>query len=156
MNAMESTVTGDMLAEFAARGVTVEITTVIGRLLKHVGSVKLEAVPRFVVADNFKKGNVVGGREIGWVGDNFHEHFDEVVENVPAQVVHIWELITNSLDGPIINIFGDPDSPRTETFLGHTFQLMGLGEKGFGLLNGYANFGYKLSQKDGNLWVPDW
>lgn len=132
---------------------------VVGGLLKFVGYLKLKAVPRFVIADNFKVGNVVGGRRIGWIGDNFHEHFDGLVEeNVPERVVYIWELIKNSLDAPVVKILdgGVANNPSTETHLAHTFQMMELGEKGKGRLDGYANFGYKRSPKDGKLWVPGW
>ena len=135
----------------------VEGDFIIGGLLKFVGSINLKAVPRFVVAENFKKGNVVGGRTIGLVGDNFHRHFGDVVEeNVPALTINIWELVKGSRDPAIILTLGGADKPDTQTHLAHTFQMMELGEKGKGRLDGYANFGYKLSPKDGQLWVPDW
>lgn len=130
---------------------------VLGGLLKFVGIVKLKAVGRFVVADNFKVGNVVGGRSITWVGDNFQHHYGDLVEeDVPARVVPIWELVRGSVDAPIIKLLGGSDEPRTETYLAHTFQMMELGEKGKGRLDGFANFGYKESPKDGALWVPGW
>jgi hypothetical protein len=132
---------------------------VIGELLKYVGHLKLKAVKKFVVADNFKKGNVVGGRKIDWIGDNCHEHFDGLVEeDVPERIVYIWELIKGSVDAPVIKTLdgGVPNNPSTETHLAHTFQMMELGEKGKGRLDGYANLGYKRSPKDGKLWVPRW
>ena len=130
---------------------------VVGGLLKFVGYLKLKAVSRFVVADNFKVGNVIGGRRIGWIGENFQHHYGDVVEeNVPARIVYIWELIKRSLDEPVITILGGADEPNTQTHLAHTFQFMELGEKGKGRLDGYANFGYKKSPKDGVLWVPNW
>lgn len=132
---------------------------VLGELLKYVGHLKLKPVKRFVVADNFKVGNVVGGRKIGWVGDNFHQHFDGLVEeNVPERIVYTWELIKGSVDAPVIKIFdgGVANNPNTETHLAHMFQMMELGEKSKGRLDGYANFGYKKSPKDGLLWVPLW
>jgi|GEM_PF-1789491 hypothetical protein len=132
---------------------------VVGGLLKYVGYLKLKAVPRFVVADNFKVGNVVGGRRIDWIGDNFQEHFYGLVEeDVPERIVYIWELVKGSVDAPVIKILdgGVVNNPSTETHLAHTFQMMELGEKGKGRLDGYANFGYKRSPKDGVLWVPRW
>lgn len=137
----------------------VEGRFVVGGLLKFVGYLKLKAVSRFVVADNFKVGNVAGGRRIDWIGGNFQEHFYGLVEeNVPERFVYIWELIRGSVDAPIIKILdgGVPNNPNTETHLAHIFQMMELGEKGKGRLDGYANFGYKRSPKDGKLWVPRW
>ncbi len=135
----------------------VEGDFIIDGLLKFVGTIRLKAMPRFVVAENFKKGNVVGGRTIGWVGDSFHHHFGDMVEeNVPARTINIWELVKGSRDPAIILTLGGESKPDTQTHLAHTFQMMELGEKGKGRLDGYANLGYKLSPKDGKLWVPGW
>lgn len=130
---------------------------ILGGLLKFVGAVELKPNKRFVVADNFKVGNVVGGRTIAWIGNNFHHHFDDVVEeDVPARTINIWELVKGSRDPVIIIALGGEDKPNTQTHLAHTFQMMKLGEKGKSRLDGYANLGYKLSPKDGKLWVPRW
>jgi hypothetical protein len=130
---------------------------VIGGLLRFVGTIRLRAVNRFVVADHFKVGALVGGRPVGWVGANFQKHFYGVTEeNVPAKSVYVWELVKNSRDAPVITLFGGDESPKTQTHLAHQFQMMGLGEKGKSRLDGYANFGYKKSQVDSSLWVPYW
>ncbi len=131
--------------------------TIGDELLKFVGVLKLKAVKRFVVADHFKVGNLVGGRSIGWIGPNFQTHFGDVVEeDVPAKTVHVWQLTKKSLDAPIIKLFGGEESPKTQTYLAHQFQLMELGEKGKERLDGWANFGYKSSPVDNYLWVPYW
>lgn len=114
---------------------------------------------RFVVAENFKVGNIVGGRPIGFVGPDFRQHFGDVVEeNVPARTLYIWEFVKNSLDAPVIKIFdnGIDENPKTETHLAHMFQMMELGEQGKGMLDDCTNFGYKLSPQDELLWVPYW
>lgn len=135
----------------------VEGDFIIGGLLKFVGLVELKPVKSFVVADNFKVGNIVGGRTLRWLGSNFQEHYGDVVEeDVPARTLYIWELIKRSLDEPVTKLLGAPNDPNTQTHLAHMFQMMELGEKGKGRLDGYANFGYKTSPKDGKLWVPGW
>lgn len=141
----------------------VEGKFVLGGLLKFVGSVKLKGVRRFSVAENFREGNIVGGRSIGWIGPNFRKHYYGLVEeDVPARTAYIWELIQNALDETvekktgIIDVLGGKDDPKTQTYLAHMFQMMELGEKGRGRLDGYANLGYKISPKDGKLWVPCW
>jgi hypothetical protein len=133
----------------------IEGNFVIGGLLRFVGTIKLRAVKCFVVADNFKVGNQVGGRPVGWVGENFQRHFYGVTEeNVPAKTVYIWELVKDSCDGPVITLFGGDGSPKTQTYLAHQFQMMELGEKGNSHLDSRANFGYKKPPIDRSLWVP--
>lgn len=158
MGASETTIGLDkklLIADAMVRGIEVEF--IFGGLLKLVGFVNLNAVPRFVVADNFKEGNVVGGREIAWVGPNFKKHYyngaDE--ENVSERTIPIWEFVKHSFDAPIVHILGGVDKPKAQTHLAHTFQLMELGAEGFGRLDGYANLSYKMA-KDGKLWVPGW
>ena len=152
---IEETLPSALVAR-AVQGI-IEGDFVVGGLLKYIGFVKLKAVKRFDIAANFKKGKVVGGRRIDWIGDNFHEHFDDLVEvDVPERTVYIWELLKDSLDEPIIKLLGGADESETLTSLAHTFQMMELGEKSRGRLDGYANFGYKNSPKDGTLWVPFW
>ena len=142
-------------ADFRRRGIEVEFT--VGGLLKYVGAVHLKAVKRFVVADNFKKGNVVGSREIVWIGESFQFHYGDVVEvDVSPRIVFVWELFKRSLDEPVITILGGESDPKTEIHLAHQFQMMELGKQAHARLDGYANFGYKRSPKDGKLWVPDW
>jgi hypothetical protein len=77
-------------------------------------------------------------------------------ENVPAKTVYVWELVKNSRDAPIITLLGGDESPKTQTYLAHQFQMMELGEKGNSHLDGRANFGYKKSPIDVSLWVPFW
>src|SRR3989344_1306630 len=142
-------------ADFRRRGIEVEFT--VGGLLKYVGAVHLKAVKRFVVADNFKKGNVVGSREIVWIGESFQFHYGDVVEvDGSPRIVFVWELFKRSLDEPVITILGGESDPKTEIHLAHQFQMMELGKQAHARLDGYANFGYKRSPKDGKLWVPDW
>ncbi len=145
-----------LLENLERRGIKAEATIIAEGLLKLVRFVDLVAVSRFDVAENFKEGNIVGGRKIGWVGPVFiDKYYGLVEEEVPARTIPIWELVNSSLDPPVMHILGGVDDQKTQTHLAHTFQLMELGERGFGRLDGYANFSYKRS-RGGELWVPGW
>jgi hypothetical protein len=152
----EGTLPAEYVAEVLQK-LTESNFTIGDGLLKFVGVLKLKAVKRFVVADHFKVGNLVGGRSIGRIGPNFQTHFGGVVEeNVPARNLYVWELTRDSLDEPIVDSFGGWRAPKTQTCLAHQFQMMELGEKGKSRLDGWANFGYKSSPVDSDLWVPVW
>ncbi|RJQ34268.1 hypothetical protein C4568_02895 [Candidatus Parcubacteria bacterium] len=126
-------------------------------LLVFVGIVKLKAVKRFVVADHFKEGVAAGGRPIAWLGSNFQHHFGDVVEeDVPGRTINVWQLAKYSRDPAIIADLGGEEKPELQIHLAHMWQMMELGEKAHCRIDVYANFGYKISPKDGKLWVPGW
>ena len=117
----------------------------------------MKAVTRFVVADHFKVGNVVGGLKIGWVGPNFEKHFLSVVEeNVPKRLLPAWTLSEESLDPPIVTALGGEQKSATQTHLAHLFQTMELGKEGPGLWNGVVNIGYKTSPLEDACFAVIW
>lgn len=125
----EGTLPAEYVAEVLQK-LTEGSFTIGDGLLKFVGVLKLKAVKRFVVADNFKVGNLVGGRSIGWIGPRFQTHFGEVVEeNVPARNLYVWELTRKTLDEPIVGSLGGWRAQKTQTYLAHQFQMMGLVKK---------------------------
>ena len=130
---------------------------VLDGLLQFCGTMEFVPVDRFVVADNFKVGNMVGGRKIGSVGKNFLDHFGGVTEkDVPARIVPVWQLVNATIDAPVIVMFGGIAEPKVQLHLSHLFQMMEQGKQGKGRFYAYVNFSYLSSPRDGRLWAPHW
>ncbi len=115
------------------------IEIVANSILELVSSdIKVSARERFVVADNFKKGNA----GIYYLGDNFKKWFGSKVEtNVPAATLSSRRLTQSSVDGPIKVELGE----NHETFLSWLFEKIEAqadGHEGELLVNGYANIFY--------------
>jgi hypothetical protein len=123
----------------------------LGELVGSMTPVK--TVERFAVADHFRTGEVKGVR-IAFVSDNFREKFGKKVEqNTPPGQIHVYRLIKDSLDAPIITVLGD----KHELTLAELWQLVadqGQGEKGPLLTDGYANICYVRADQ-GVLWAVD-
>lgn len=116
---------------------TVEI--VIKSILELVKpDIKVSARDRFVVADNFKKGNA----GIYYLGDNFKKWFGDKVEtNVPTATLSSRILTQSSVDDPIKAELGE----NHETLLSWLFEKIEAqadGREGELLVNGYANIFY--------------
>jgi len=115
------------------------VETVVKSILELVNSgIKVSAWSRFVVADNFKKGNA----GIYYLGDNFQKWFGSKVEaNVPSATLSSRTLTQSSVDGPIKAELGE----NHETFLSWLFEKIEVqsdGREGELLVNGYANIFY--------------
>lgn len=100
--------------------------------------ITVSARDRFVVADNFKKGNA----GIYYLDDNFKKWFEIKVETkVPAARLSSRKLMQSSLDGPIKAELGE----NHEMFLAWLFEKIEAqadGREGESLVNGYANIWY--------------
>jgi len=125
------------------------------KLLESVATAALASVESFVAVERFvvdtgKKAPV----KLGWLGDNFKEHFLPKVETqIEGTEVKISKLLEASLDPPIINALGGEE--KAETSLAHLYALLLLqpkGQKGKLLTNGYANIFYIRDAK-GVLWA---
>lgn len=129
---------GDMFAQILPylRG---RAEMVIKSILELVSSeIKVSARDKFVIAENFKKGNA----GIYYLGDNFKNWFgNKVEENIPAATLTSRRLTQDSVDVPIKAELGKGH----ETFLAWLFQMLedqADGREGELLVNGYANLFY--------------
>ena len=117
----------------------------------------MKAVERFVVADHFKVGNVVGGLKIRSVSNTFRWNFFDVVEkNIPERLLPAWTLAEFSHGLPILPELGGENARSTQIHLSHFFKTIELGKSGPGLLNGSVNIGYKVSLHDDEYYVLRW
>jgi hypothetical protein len=119
------------------------------RLLETLkAEIKVSARDKFVVADNFKKGNA----GIYYLGENFQKWFgSKVEENIPAATLSSRKLTQNSLDGPIKAELGESH----ETFLCWLFEKIEAqadGREGELLVNGRANIFYINGRVVGAGW----
>ena len=119
-------------------------------LLKPVATVSIPAVSRFVAKDHFTVGT--SEVKIGWLGDNFREHFLAKVEKrVPTIDLAISTLVSGSLDAPILAELSD----KAETTLASLWHLLcqqRSGQAGALLTNGYSNIFY-IRDTGGVLWA---
>lgn len=123
-------------------------------ILEYVSDTKLYGVKKFVVADKYKLGAVIGGRTIVWFGAKFLFHFGGVVEeNVPARIVQTSTIAKVTDDPAVIAALGEENA---DMHLAHHYRIMELGEDGPGLFNGWGNIGYKRSPIDHQLWAVRW
>ncbi|MEQ1561639.1 MAG: hypothetical protein ABL899_02885 [Nitrospira sp.] len=110
--------------------------------------VKVSAHDKFVVADNFKKGNA----GIYFIGDNFQKWFGtKVEEGVPSGTLSSRRLTEQSVDGPIKAELGEGH----ETYLAWLFEKIVAqadGREGELLTNGYANIFYVDGRVVSALW----
>lgn len=124
-------------------------------LLEPIGIVPVSAVETFSAADKFRKGET-DGVKIGWIGDNFQNHFVAKIESgVPIQDLRIHRLRKGSVDKSIIDELGG--ETVVETNLATMWEMMkkqGHGQQGDLLTNGYANIFYIRDTK-GVLWAVD-
>ncbi len=113
-------------------------------ILEFVGTVAIQALPKFVAKDNFAQNTGEKAKvKISYVGDNFKAWFgDKIEEPVAEHTLRYAKLLKSSVDGPIRAEIG---ADHEETTLGAVHALMGLqpnGEDGVLLKNGYANIFY--------------
>ena len=128
---------------------------IVGGLLKLIGVMMLGAVGRFVVADNFREGNHLGGVRIDVIGDKFRQKLGNLVErNVPERTVYVWEMVRDSPDMPIVRILRPASKKTPEAYLAHIFQMMEMGGAGYCTFDDRANFGYMAIGAE--LLVPFW
>lgn len=128
----------------------------VGDVLKCAGRIPVTAVERFVVAEHFKPGSMVGEREIGWVNPVFIEHFYGVAEeNVKARDAYVWDIPQHSHDAPIVDALGGAQSRWIETPLSQAFQLLADPDPSEGIDIG-THASYRRSPKTGQLMVVDW
>lgn len=122
-------------------------------LLEPIGVVPAGAVETFSAADKFRKGET-DDVVIGWIGDNFQNHFGAKIESgVLAQNLRIHRLRKGSVDRPIIDELGG--ETVVETNLVTMWEMMkkqGHGQQGDLLTNGYANIFY-IKDAKGVLWA---
>jgi hypothetical protein len=121
-------------------------------LLEFVSDIRLEGTSRFAPASYFRTGMTIGGRTIGWVGDNFTKHFVSVDEaNVHPTRWSIWRLAKSTDDFGIVAALGGAD--KFASTVCYLFQAMALGSATPLLQNGYANIVYSRSTVDWALWA---
>lgn len=129
---------GTLLASLllVVRGVAEVVVSSILELLN--GEIQVSVRDKFVVAENFKKGNA----GIYYLIDNFMKWFGaKVEENVPAATLSSRRLTQSSVDGPIKAELGEGH----EVFLAWLFEKIEAqadGCEGELLINGYANIFY--------------
>lgn len=122
------------------------------KLLEFVTSANLDALPRFVAADNFKE-DITGTVRIWSLGGNFKAKFLQRTEDAtePA-TINIRKLLKRSRDPAIRSELGSGH----EMPLGQFFYLLakqGNGEEAGSLLvNGWANVAY-IPDDDGIVWA---
>lgn len=139
---------GNTLASLllVVRGVAEVVVKSILELVN--AAIKVSARDKFVVADNFKKGNA----GIYYLGENFTKWFGgKVEENIPAATLSSHRLSQNSVDGPIKAELGE----NHETFLCWLFEKIEVqanGREGELLVDGRANIFYV----DGRVVDADW
>lgn len=125
------------------------------KLLSPHSQTKLERIEKFVAADVFKEGNMIGGRELTAIGRNFSEHFLGVVEpNVPETTLKGWTLLHYADDVSLIGALGGEQ--KASLSLGHIYHLMEMGENGPSHVNWQSNFAYVRSPIDQRLWAIHW
>jgi hypothetical protein len=123
-------------------------------LLEPITIVQCSAIESFKVAEKFASGTH-DGVAIGYLGDNFKEHFLGKSEtNVPAQQLRVHRLCKNLKDSAIIAELGGEQS--VETSLATMWELMkkqGQGQMGDLLVtSNYANIFY-IRDNNGVLWA---
>lgn len=129
----------------------------VGVLLQLVTTISVGAAKKFAVTDHFvivtTEDAVV---KIGYLGENFKKWFLPKVEKArKAAMLSCYQLLKNSLDGPIMSELGGED--KAETSLSEIYELLGRqshGEEGVLLTNGYANIFY-VRDASGVLRVVD-
>jgi hypothetical protein len=130
-----------------------DLSLVDSALLEPITMVSYSAVESFKAAEKFAIGTQ-DGVVVGWLGDNFEEHFLGNNEtNVPAGQLRVHRLRKASKDPAIIAELGD--ERLIETNLATVWELMkkqGVGQAGDLLVNGYANIFY-IRADNGVLWA---
>jgi hypothetical protein len=125
-------------------------------LLHPYSETKVERIERFIAAEAFSAGTMVGSRGLSVVGSNFVEKFLNVVEeNVPAQTLTGWSLLYTAGDTSLIQAMGGEER-ATVPFLAYIHRLMEIGETGPSHVGWRSNFAYARSPVDGRLWAVHW
>lgn len=121
------------------------------KLLRRVGVANVMAVSKFVIDDDTLK-----AMNIGYTGSNFDRQFrGKVEENVPAGIIGLNHLGSDSSSSPIMAELGD----KAVSFVSYLFDLirqtneaMARSEPGPLLTNGYNNVLFAIGN-NGNTWA---
>jgi len=133
----------------------VEPTRAELKLLSPHSLTKLERIEKFVAADVFKEGNMIGSRELTAIGWNFIEYFLGVVEpHVPETALKGWTLLHYAGDVSLISALGGEQ--KASLSLGHIYRLMEMGENGPSHVDWQSNFAYVRSPVDQRMWAIHW
>ena len=91
----------------------------------------LTAVTQFVAAEKFCPGKTIDGIKIGWLGDNFKDHFLSKVESgeVAAEELAVNKLLKNSRDPAIITALGGEE--KVEISLGQFWGFLKTADQKF-------------------------
>jgi hypothetical protein len=125
-------------------------------LLAPHSETKIDRIEKFVAAEAFKEGGIIGGRRLGSLGLNFVQHFIGLVEgDVPEVSLKAWTLLYASGDQALIEVLGGEERAAVP-FLAYIYRLMEMGESGPSHLDGRSNFAYMRSAIDHRLWAVHW
>lgn len=96
----------------------------IAKPLKFVKTVSLPAVSMFVAAEKFCLGKTIDGIKVGWLGDNFKEHFLSKTESgeVAGEALSVNKLLKGSHSPAIITELGGEG--RVEISLGQFWAFL--------------------------------
>ena len=119
-----------------------------GDLLSYTTTIDLKSVDRFVASEVFKKDAVIGEHTVGWIPEEFAEHFLNTIEvDVPATTVKVHTLRHNTCDPAIVHALG---TENAEMPLAHVHQLIQVTDVK------RVNIAYVRSSIDGKIWAVMW
>jgi hypothetical protein len=106
--------------------------TVAKKLLERLsGDINIPVVKQFVATEKFRPGKTIDGIKVGWLGDNFKEHFLPKVEKdeVAAEELAANKLLRNSRDPAIITALGGEE--KVEISLGQFWEFLKTADQKF-------------------------
>ena len=108
------------------------VAVAINKLLERLpDTIALPAVKQFIATEKFRPGKTIDGVKVGWLGDNFKEHFLPKVEKdeVAAEELSLNKLLRNSRDPAIITALGGEE--RVEVKLGQFWEFLKTANQSF-------------------------
>jgi len=122
--------TKEAIALFA-EAVKNRVGNVVQKLFEFVTTIHVAGVASFVAAKKFRPGKTIDGIKVGWLGDNFKEHFLPKVEknSIAAEELIVNKLLKNSRDPVIITALGGEE--KVEISLGQFWNFLKTADQQF-------------------------
>jgi hypothetical protein len=97
---------------------------VVKGLLEQIGTAAIPSIAPFTAAEKFRIGETIDGITVGWLGDNFKEHFLQKIETgeVATETLAINKLQKRAKDPAIITALGGEE--KVEISLGQFWEYL--------------------------------